>query len=153
MYVGVIGTGDYEPELYKDAYEVGRLLAERGAVVVCGGLGGVMEAACKGASEAGGVSIGFLPGYSRSEGNPFATYLLPTGLGEMRNLLIIRASDAVIAIGGGFGTLSEIGFALKTGKKIVLLKSWECIDKENRYAKSVIYAKDPHEAVEKIFSE
>ena len=99
MYVGIIGTGDYDSELYKDAYEVGRLLAERGAVVVCGGLGGVMEAACKGASEAGGVSIGFLPGYSRSEGNPFATYLLPTGLGEMRNLLIIRASDAVIAIG------------------------------------------------------
>lgn len=152
MYVGVIGTGEYEPETYKDAYEVGRLLAEKGAIIVCGGLGGVMEAACKGAGDAGGISIAFLPGLNRSDANPYVTYPLPTGLGEMRNLLIVRASEALIAIGGGFGTLSEIGFALKTGKKLILLKSWECLDRENRYAKNVIYARDPHEAVEKIFT-
>jgi len=152
MYVGIIGTGEYEPETYKDAYEVGQLLAKRGAIIVCGGLGGVMEAACKGVSEVGGISIAFLPGLDKSEANPYVTYPLPTGLGEMRNLLIVRASEALIAIGGGFGTLSEIGFALKTGKKVVLLKSWECKDRERRFAASVIYARNPYEAVEKIFT-
>lgn len=153
MYIGIIGSGQFEPELYALAYEVGKLVAQKKGIIVCGGLGGVMEAACKGAAEAGGVSIGILPGENRNEANPYVTYALPTGLGEARNALVIRASDAVIAIGGGFGTLSEIGFALKMRKKLVLLKSWECIDREKLFEKFVKLAHNPKEAVEKIFSE
>lgn len=152
MYVGVIGTGNYEPWSYEMAYEVGRLIALKGGIVICGGLGGVMEGACKGCKEAGGVSIGILPGKDRDHGNPFLTYSIPTGLGEARNALVVRASDALIAISGGFGTLSEIALALKLGKKLVLLNSWDCIDPQNKFKNSVIYASNPEEAVEKIFT-
>lgn len=153
MYVGVIGSESYEPWSYQMAYEVGRLVALRGGIVVCGGLGGVMEGASRGCKEAGGVSIGILPGKTRDDGNPFLTYSIPTGLGEMRNALVVRASDALIAISGGFGTLSEIALALKLGKKIVLLNSWDCIDPQDKFKKSVIYASNPEEAVEKIFTQ
>lgn len=152
MYVGVIGTGEYEPESYETAYKVGNLIASRGGVVICGGLGGVMEAACKGAKEAGGFSIAILPGFDRSEANPYATFAIATGLQEARNILIVRASDALVAIGGGFGTLSEIGFALKMKKKLVLINSWQCYDKERKFEKSVIFAKNAEEAVEKLFN-
>jgi uncharacterized protein (TIGR00725 family) len=107
------------------AEEVGRLLAERGAMVVCGGLGGVMEAACRGARAGGGTTIGILPGLSRSDANPFVDVVIPTGLGEARNALVVRAADAVIALGGGYGTLSEIALALKAGKRVVGLGTWE----------------------------
>jgi uncharacterized protein (TIGR00725 family) len=101
------------------------LVAERGAVVVCGGLGGVMEAACRGAKQAQGLTVGILPGLDRSAANPFVDVALPTGLGEARNALVIRAADAVIAIGGGYGTLSEIALALKAGKRVVGLETWD----------------------------
>jgi uncharacterized protein (TIGR00725 family) len=104
---------------------VGRLLAARGALVVCGGLGGVMEEACRGARAGGGTTIGILPGLSRSDANPFVDVAIPTGLGEARNALVVRAADAVIAIGGGYGTLSEIALALKAGKRVVGLGTWE----------------------------
>jgi uncharacterized protein (TIGR00725 family) len=104
---------------------VGRLLAERGATVVCGGLGGTMEAACRGARAAGGTTLGLLPGADRSEANPFVTVAVPTGLGEARNALVVRAADAVIALGGGYGTLSEIALALKAGKRVVGIGTWE----------------------------
>jgi hypothetical protein len=104
---------------------VGRLVAERGAVVVCGGLGGTMEAACRGAKQAGGTTVGILPGLDRSQANPFVDVALPTGLGEARNVLVVRAADAVIAIGGGYGTLSEIALALKAGKRVIGLGTWE----------------------------
>jgi uncharacterized protein (TIGR00725 family) len=107
------------------AEDVGRRLARAGADVVCGGHGGVMEAAARGASEAGGTVIGLLPGSDRGEGNPFLTVAIPTGLGELRNALIVRAADAVIAIGGAFGTLSEIALALKTGVPVVGVGTWE----------------------------
>jgi uncharacterized protein (TIGR00725 family) len=94
-------------------------------VVVCGGLGGVMEAACRGAREAGGLTVGILPGLDRSAANPYVEVALPTGLGEGRNLLVVRAADALIAVGGGYGTLSEIALALKAGKPVVGLGSWE----------------------------
>src|SRR5208283_281209 len=97
------------------AEEVGRRLAERGAVVVCGGLGGVMAAACRGAAGAGGLSVGLLPGESRQAANPWVAVTLPTGLGELRNGLVVRASGVLVALGGGYGTLSEIALALKTG--------------------------------------
>jgi uncharacterized protein (TIGR00725 family) len=103
---------------------VGRLAAERGAVVVCGGLGGAMEAACRGAKQAGGTTLGILPGADRSAANPYVDFALPTGLGEARNALVVRAADVVIAVGGGYGTLSEIALALKAGKRVIGLDSW-----------------------------
>lgn len=124
VYVAVIGEGRADPEALARAEAVGRLLAARGAVVVCGGMGGVMDAAARGAAMAGGVSIGLLPGERRDEGSPALTYRLPTGLGHARNALVVLAADAVIAIGGRAGTLTEIGFALVYGKPVVGLDTW-----------------------------
>ena len=104
---------------------MGRELAERGAAIVCGGLGGVMEAACRGAKEAGGTTIGILPGADRSAANPFVDVAISTGLGEARNALVVRAADAVVAVGGGYGTLSEIALALKAGKRVVGIGTWD----------------------------
>ena len=118
----MIGSGD-EPTVA--AAEVGRLLAERGAVLVCGGRGGAMEAACRGAKEAGGLTVGILPGSDRSEANPFVDVVVPTGLGEARNALVVGAADVVIAVGGGYGTLSEVALALKAGKRVIGLGTWE----------------------------
>jgi uncharacterized protein (TIGR00725 family) len=107
------------------AESVGRALAARGAVVVCGGLGGTMEAACRGAKDAGGTTVGVLPGSDRAHANPFVDVAVATGLGEARNALVVRAADALVAIGGGYGTLSEIALALRTGKPVVGLTTWE----------------------------
>ena len=124
-YVAVVGPGDgATPEETGLAREVGRLLAEAGAIVVCGGLGGVMAAACAGAAERGGLSVGLLPGSDRAEGNQYLTVGLPTGIGELRNGLVVRASDAVIAIGGSWGTLSEIALAKRAGKPVVVVSGW-----------------------------
>ena len=123
--VAVVGGGvcsDAEAEL---AREVGARLAEAGIGVVCGGGGGVMAAACEGARRAGGLTIGILPGNSRTEANPWVDIALPTGLGEARNTLVVRCARAVIAIGGEFGTLSEIAFALKLGIPVIGLDTWE----------------------------
>jgi uncharacterized protein (TIGR00725 family) len=126
-YIAVVGAGDAldgSPEA-EAAEAVGRALAEAGAVVVCGGLGGVMAAACRGASGAGGTTVGILPGSSRDDANPWLTVALPTGLGEARNALVVRAVDVLVAVGGGYGTLSEIGLALRTGTPVVGLGTWE----------------------------
>jgi len=125
LYVAVCGAGVATDEEVRRAEEVGRLLAGEGAVVVCGGLGGVMEAAARGAADEGGVSVGILPGADRSEQAEAITYSIPTGMGEARNALVVRAADALIAIGGEFGTLSEIALALKTGVTVVGLGTWE----------------------------
>ena len=126
-YVAVVGAGDAldgSPEA--DAAEaVGRALAEAGAVVVCGGLGGVMAAACRGATDAGGTTVGILPGATRADANPWLSVAIATGLGEARNALVVRAADAVIAVGGSYGTLSEIALALKAGKRVIALGSWQ----------------------------
>lgn len=124
-YVAVVGTGESAPETDALAETVGRLLAERGAILVCGGLGGVMAAAARGAAEAGGLTVGLLPGDERRHANPHIKVALPTGLGEMRNPLIARVADALIAVGGGFGTLSEVAFALRIGRPVVTLRSWD----------------------------
>lgn len=121
----MVGPAAADPNATERALDVGRRLAERGAVVVCGGLGGVMEAACRGASERGGTTLGILPGIDRSEANPYVDVAVPTGLGEARNTLVVRAADAVIAVAGEFGTLSEIAFALKVGKPVVGIGTWE----------------------------
>jgi hypothetical protein len=126
QYVAVIGGGDAAPEVAALAYEVGRELARRGAVVICGGLGGVMAAAARGVQEAGGVSIGILPDGDRRRANPYLTYTIPTNLGHARNMIIVHAADAIIAVGGGYGTISEAAIALKLGKPVVALAvDWE----------------------------
>ena len=124
-YVAVVGPGDADAAAERDAETAGRVLAEHGAVVVCGGLGGVMAAACRGAREAGGVTVGLLPGADRGAANPWVTVAIPTGLGELRNGLVVRAADGVLAVRGGFGTLSEIAFALKTGRPVVGVGTWD----------------------------
>jgi uncharacterized protein (TIGR00725 family) len=123
--VAVVGPGAASPEREAVAEEVGRLLARRGAVVVCGGLGGVMEAACRGASREGGTTVGVLPGLDRGAANPFVSVAVATGLGEARNALVVRAADALIAVGGAYGTLSEIALALKAGKPVIGLGTWQ----------------------------
>jgi uncharacterized protein (TIGR00725 family) len=124
--VAVVGPGDGASAAELEAAEtVGRLLAEAGAVVVCGGRGGVMEAACRGARSVEGLTVGILPGRDRREANPFVVVAVPTGLGEARNALVVRAADAVVAVGGAYGTLSEIALALKAGTPVVGLGTWE----------------------------
>jgi uncharacterized protein (TIGR00725 family) len=146
IYVGVIGPDPASGDVAKQAEEVGRLLAQAGAIVVCGGLGGVMEAASRGVAAEGGTSIGLLPGTSRAEANPHLTLSIPTGMGEMRNALVVRASDVLIAVAGEFGTLSEIAFALKTGVPVVGLDTWE-LAKRGRRVEPVIVAESPEQAV------
>jgi uncharacterized protein (TIGR00725 family) len=124
LYVGVAGASQPGPSLLGQAERLGRRLAEGGAVLVCGGGPGVMEAVCRGAQAAGGTTVGLLPGLDRAEGNPYLTVALPTGLGQGRNLLLVRSSDALVAVGGGFGTLSEIALALRTGTPVIGLATW-----------------------------
>ena len=124
--VAVIGSGRVElgSELARLAEEVGRRLAEAGATVVCGGRGGVMEAVARGAAGAGGEVIGIVPGDSAEEANSFCTHVIATGIGHARNLAVVSSGDAVIAVGGEWGTLSEIGFARALGRPVVALRSW-----------------------------
>jgi uncharacterized protein (TIGR00725 family) len=124
LYIGVAGASRPDPALVGQAELLGRRLAEAGAVVVCGGGPGVMEAVCRGARSAGGTTVGLLPGEDRSDANPHLSVSLPTGLGQGRNLLLVRSSDALVAVGGGFGTLSEIALALRTGTPVVGLATW-----------------------------
>jgi uncharacterized protein (TIGR00725 family) len=124
VYVGVAGASRPEAWLVAPAETLGRRLAEAGAVIVCGGGPGVMAAVCRGAQEAGGTTVGLLPGLDRQAGNPHLTFSLPTGLDQGRNLLLVRASDALVAVGGGFGTLSEVALALRTGVPVVGLATW-----------------------------
>lgn len=122
--MAVVGPGDASAAESETAEAVGRELAERGAVLVSGGLGGAMEAACRGAKQAGGTTVGILPGLDRGAANRWVDVAVPTGVGEARNALVVRAADAVIAVAGGYGTLSEIALALKCGKPVVGLGSW-----------------------------
>jgi uncharacterized protein (TIGR00725 family) len=127
--VAVATGGDADVEECALAEDVGRELARRGAVLLCGGLGGGMEAACRGAKEAGGMTVGILPGARRLDANPYVDVALATGLGEARNALVVRAADAVIAVAGEFGTLSEIALALRTGTPVVGLATWQLMKK------------------------
>ncbi|MHB8656449.1 MAG: TIGR00725 family protein [Solirubrobacteraceae bacterium] len=135
-YVAVIGPGEASPAQERAAEEIGAGLARAGAILVCGGHEGVMEAVCRGAAEAGGTAIGLLPGRERSEANRFVTIALPTGLGQLRNGLIVRAVDVVVAVGGAFGTLSEIALALKSGVPVIGLETW-AIDGINTVASPI----------------
>jgi|SRR5215211_1660360 len=124
-YVAVVGPAEASPEEIAAAERVGADLAQAGAVVVCGGLGGVMEAACRGAKGEGGTTVGILPGLDRGAANPYVDVALATGLGEARNALVVRAADVLVAVGGAYGTLSEIALALKGGKLVVGVGTWD----------------------------
>ena len=125
-WIAVCGSGERaDAGQLRAAEDAGAAIAEAGAVLVCGGLGGVMEAACRGARSKGGLTVGLLPGSDREAANGWVQLAVPTGLGEARNALVVRAADVVIAIGGGWGTLSEIALARKSGKPVVGLGTWE----------------------------
>lgn len=137
--IGVIGAGECDAATLNQARAVGREIARAGAALVCGGLTGVMEAACQGAREQGGTTIGILPGTEKSAANRHVSLPIATGLGYARNCVIVNTADALIAVGGGYGTLSEIGFALKAGKKVTGLGTWEI--------QGIIRADSPKQAV------
>jgi uncharacterized protein (TIGR00725 family) len=145
-YVAVIGPSAGTPVELALGQEVGRLIAEAGAVLVCGGMGGVMEAAAGGCADAGGRSVGILPSESRLDANPYLTVAVATGLGEARNAIVVRTADAVIAIRGEFGTLSEIALALKMGRPVIGLGTWE-LAKDGVPVDAVVRASDPADAV------
>lgn len=144
--ISVIGAANCTEQEAAAAEQVGRLLAERQVGLVCGGRGGVMEAACRGAQQAGGLTIGILPGTDRASGNPHLTVALPTGLGQARNALVAQAGEAVIAIGGGPGTLSEIALAVKSGRRVVTLQSWRAQAGDGSWL-GLRVAQDPEQAV------
>jgi uncharacterized protein (TIGR00725 family) len=117
--IGIIGASEATKENYELAYDVGKHIAARGAMLVCGGLGGIMEAASKGAAENGGTVVGILPGLDKTEANPFVSIAIPTGMGISRNVLVVHSSDVLIAFPGAFGTLSEMAIALASGKTVI----------------------------------
>ena len=147
IYVAVVGGSDPEPTAEAKAETVGRLLARAGAIVICGGRSGVMEAVCRGAGAEDGTTVGFLPGSERHEANSHLSFAFPTGMGEMRNMLVVTAADVVIAVSGEFGTLSEIAFALRVGKPVVGLDTWE-LAKRGERTDAIRIVDTPEEAVD-----
>lgn len=143
--IAVIGGSKATPEEAAAAEAVGRVLAEGGAALVCGGRGGVMEAACRGAKAAGGLTIGILPGADRGEANPYVDVSIVTGIGLARNAIVARTAQAAIAVGGSYGTLSEIAYALMFGVPVVGLGTWE-IKREGHPPAPIVYAATPEEA-------
>ena len=139
--IGVIGTADQNAETDDLAYQAGMEIASRNCILVCGGLGGVMESACSGAKHNGGITVGIIPGSRDNEANDYVDIPVITNMGEARNVIVVRSSGAVIAIGGGFGTLSEISFALKLGIPVIGLGTWTVSDE-------IVIASNPAEAAE-----
>lgn len=138
--IAVIGSASARAEVCELAYAVGGAIARRGATLVCGGRGGVMEAAARGATAAGGHTIGILPGYSRDDANPYIEFVIATGMGQARNVIVVASADAVVAFEGEGGTLSEIGLALKLARPVVALRSWSELVQ-------IAHADDPETAV------
>ena len=145
-WIAIVGPGEAQPQELALAEEAGAAVAEAGAALVCGGLGGVMEAACRGARSRGGLTLGLLPGLDRDAANGWVIAAVPTGLGEARNALVVRAADAMVAIGGGWGTLSEIALALKTGVPVIGIGTWEPALR-GEPVEGVVAAADPRAAV------
>jgi uncharacterized protein (TIGR00725 family) len=151
LFIGVIGGGEVSPAIAGLAEEVGREIARCGALLVCGGMGGVMEAACRGAVSEGGLTVGILPGDSRAAANPYVKIPIVTGIGYARNVAVVKSSQAIIAIDGSYGTLTEIAYALQSGIPVVGLGTWaiSCNGEED---KNIIRADSPGEAVEKALN-
>ena len=138
--IGIIGAGTCSQEAYQTAEKLGRLIAERGDTLICGGLGGVMEAAAKGAKSKGGITVGILPGFSAEDANPFIDIPVVTGLSHARNVIVVRSSDILIAVAGEYGTLSEIAIALKLGKPVIGIGSWNI-------SKDILQTQSPEETI------
>ena len=151
MIISVIGASSCSLGEAELAQSVGELLAQRGAIVVCGGLGGVMEAVCRGAKSKGGLTIGILPGQDSSMANPWVDIPVVTGIGEARNVAVVKSAQAVIAIGGSYGTLSEIAYALKSGIPVIGLNTWS-LSRNGREDDSIIKVQSATEAVDKAIS-
>src|SRR5438105_10436367 len=146
-YVAVVGGGEADADALTMAEEVGRHLAQRGAVVLCGGLGGVMEAACRGAKAEGGTTVGILPTDDRHHANEYVDVAIATGMGEARNALVVRAADVLVAVDGEFGTLSEIALALRTDKPVVGIDTWD-LAIGGQTVDAILRVHDPVAAVE-----
>ena len=151
VQISVIGSSEGSPEVLRDAEAVGRGVAEAGAVLVCGGLTGVMEAASKGAAEAGGTVLAILPTLSPADANPYATHAVATGTGHARNLAVVASSEAVIAVGGEWGTLSEIAYARKLGRPVITIQSWPLRDRAGTDL-GIVEAETPEQAVKAALS-
>jgi len=151
ILIGVIGGGEVSPQVAEQAEEVGREIARQGAVLVCGGLGGVMEAACRGATSEGGLTVGILPGDNRRAANPYVKIPIVTGLGYARNVAVVKSSRAIIAIDGSYGTLSEIGHALQNGIPVIGLNTWS-LAIDGKADDSIIPADSPRDAVNKAIA-
>lgn len=148
IFIAIIGGSNCSSQAAALAEEAGGEIARQGAVLVCGGLGGVMEAACKGASREGGLTIGILPGDNRQAANPYVRIPIATGLGYARNVAVVKSAQAVIAIDGSYGTLSEIGHALQSGIPVIGLNTWS-LSIDGQADNSIIPAKTPKDAVNK----
>ena len=151
MIIAVIGNSSCSPKEAKLAESVGELLAQQGVTVICGGLGGVMEAVCRGAKSKGGVTVGILPGQDSSTANPWVDIPVVTGIGEARNVAVVKSAQAVIAIGGSYGTLSEIAYALKSETPVIGLNTWS-LSRNKQEDDSIIRAQSAAEAVDKAIS-
>lgn len=145
--VGVIGASRADPDILKLAEEVGAEIAKHGAAVVCGGLSGVMEAVCKGARENGGLTIGIIPSDNKSDANKYVRIPIVTGMGIGRNVMLVKTADVIIAVGGEFGTLSEIAHALNIGKTVVGLRTWQLEKAAGKTIPNLVAALTPEEAV------
>ncbi len=143
MMIAVIGAGECDSEIYKLAEETGALLGKNGYTTICGGLGGVMEAVCKGAKSTGGGTVGILPGTNPKEANSYIDFPIATGMGIGRNIIIIRSAAAVIAVNGKYGTLSELAYALQLNKPVIGLQTWDV-------SKEIIKVSTANEAVQKL---
>ena len=146
--IAVCGAGTCSATTYEQARQVGRLLAQAGAVLLCGGRGGVMEAACRGAREIGGLTVGILPGTDPREGNPYLALPIVTGMGQARNVVLVLSAQVVIAIAGEAGTLSEIALALKAGRPVIGLGTWRMTRSDGTAENRIRYAASPEEAVD-----
>src|SRR4030042_3443787 len=151
IFIAVIGASHCSAEEAANAESVGRELAKRGVGVICGGLGGVMEGVCRGAAAEGGLTIGILPGDNPQDANQYVKIPIATGLGYARNVIIIKSAQAAIAVGGSYGTLSEIAYAFQNGLPVIGLDSWT-IAEPGSQVNPIIPARDPVEAVEKALS-
>jgi uncharacterized protein (TIGR00725 family) len=151
-YVAVVGPHDVgiSDPIYVEAYRVGRFLTREGMVVICGGLAGVMEAASRGVNDEVGTTIGLLPDSDAETANEYLTYALPTGLGELRNWLVVSSSAAVVSVGGSWGTMSEIAMAVRLGKPVVSLRGWSVVDELGMTPDGIAHCQDAETATQEI---
>jgi uncharacterized protein (TIGR00725 family) len=145
-FIGVIGASQPPDELLPIAEKVGEEIAKRGGILICGGMGGIMESACKGAKRSGGLTVGILPTITRDSANPYIDIPIVTGIGYARNIIVVLSSEAIIAIGGAYGTLTELAFALHFNIPVIGIRTWR-VESEFTEMKGIIYVDKPEEAV------